>query len=210
MGGYRKKEAFMKNLLARLALLLGIIALVGVIGFTMSCSNTGGGDPTLPGTITISASDGGTSAVVGATLTAKYTTTGTEIVTYQWKRGGSAITGATSTTFVTTTAGNHTVTVSADGFKSKDSNTINVTSGEEGGPGGEEGDLDPEAAIFKTQLIQQYAGYPEAVRDQLWDQAIDFFNEEYPGLDLKKTDPNTWTNAEWNRIAAVIAAAEED
>jgi hypothetical protein len=54
-----------------------------------------------------------------------------------------------------------------------------------------------------------YAMGGAEMRDQYWGIAIDAFNEEYPGLNLAKTDPNTWTNAEWNRIAAVIAAAED-
>jgi hypothetical protein len=110
---------------------LGIIALVAVIGFGMiACDDPddGGsepsGDPALSGTITVDK----TTAETGQELTATYS--GSETVSFQWKRGGSNV-GPASTTnpnkYTPTQAGSYTVTVSASGYKSKDSAAVNVT-----------------------------------------------------------------------------------
>jgi hypothetical protein len=84
----------------------------------------GGGDPDLAGTITISPA----TASTGQELTATYS--GTESVSFQWKKDGSNI-GTASTTnpnkYTTTAEGSYTVTISATGYKSKTSVAVTVT-----------------------------------------------------------------------------------
>jgi hypothetical protein len=119
------KEVFMKNSTR----LLAIIALAAAIGFTMTGCDDGSGSgdtPDLPGTIVISSPVGKATHTVGDTLTATYTTTGTETVSYQWKRDGSNV-GTDATTYTTDQAGSYTVTVSAQGYKSKTSAAVTVT-----------------------------------------------------------------------------------
>jgi len=81
--------------------------------------------PTLSGAITISPSG---SVAVNTELTATYS--GSETVSYQWKKDGSNV-GTASTTkpnkFTPTQAGSYTVTVSATGYNSKTSNAVTVT-----------------------------------------------------------------------------------
>jgi len=76
--------------------------------------------PDLPGTITISPSD---DVVTGMELTATYS--GTEIVSYQWKKGFTNV-GTNSDKFTPAEAGVYTVTVSADGYKNKTSALVTV------------------------------------------------------------------------------------
>jgi len=71
----------------------------------------------LTGTITINPTD---DVITGTELTATYS--GTESVKYQWKKGlilSTDITGATTNKYKPTEMGYYTVTVSAEGFKSK-------------------------------------------------------------------------------------------
>jgi hypothetical protein len=74
----------------------------------------------LPGTITISPSTGVTT---GTQLTATYS--GSETVSYQWKKDGSNV-GTNSNKYTPTAGGNYTVTVSAAGYNSKTSDAVNV------------------------------------------------------------------------------------
>jgi len=116
----------MKNILK----LIGIIALVAVITFSMACGGGGddgggtggGGDKNLTGTITINLSTG-----VTTELTATYS--GKETVRFQWNKDGSNI-GTSSTTnpnkYIPTEEGNYTVTVSATGYNSKTSDAVTV------------------------------------------------------------------------------------
>ncbi|MDR0443311.1 MAG: InlB B-repeat-containing protein [Treponema sp.] len=81
------------------------------------------GDPDLSGKITISALNGLTT---DKELVAVYT--GSEDVSYQWKRGGTAIDHAPAVNKHTPAeAGKYTVTVSAKGYKSKTSASVTVT-----------------------------------------------------------------------------------
>jgi len=106
--------------------LFGIIAIVAVIGFSMAACGDGGGggggDKNLTGTITINPSG---SVEIGTKLTATYS--GTESVSFQWKKDSSNI-GTSSKTnpneYTPTTAGSYTVTVSAEGYKSKTSAAV--------------------------------------------------------------------------------------
>jgi hypothetical protein len=112
--------------------LFGIIVLAMIIGFSMvACEDDTGGDPALSGNITISPSG---PVTTGTLLTATYS--GTETVTFQWRRGTENVGTASTTnpnTFTPTEAGSYTVTVSAEGFQSKTSAAVTVTAA--GGPG---------------------------------------------------------------------------
>ena len=116
----------------------GIIALIAIIGFSIAgCDNgsgtrpnpgpgngpgnAGGGNTDLTGTITITPN---TDVMINTELTATYS--GTETVTYQWRRGTTNV-GTNLNKFTPTTAGSYTVTVSATGFNSKTSTAVTVT-----------------------------------------------------------------------------------
>ncbi|WP_461255214.1 beta strand repeat-containing protein [Treponema sp. R80B11-R83G3] len=106
---------------------LWIIALVTAILFCfIACDNgNNGGDSELTGTVTISPTG---NVTTGTELSATYS--GTETVSYQWKKDGSNVGTASTTkpnTFTPTQAGSYTVTVSATGYKSKTSAAVNVT-----------------------------------------------------------------------------------
>jgi hypothetical protein len=90
-----------------------------------ACSNpAGGGNSTLTGAVKIQKGVADvTEASTGDTLTAVYS--GTETVSYQWKRGGTGV--GTGDTYSPAEAGSYTVTVSAAGYQSKTSAAITVT-----------------------------------------------------------------------------------
>jgi hypothetical protein len=118
--------------------LLGIIALVAVIGFSMIACDSGGGggggggggdpgiqnpggDPQLSGSITISPNTG---VITGTELTANYS--GSETVSFQWKKGSTNV-GTNSNKYTPAEAGSYTVTVRATGYTSKTSAAVAVT-----------------------------------------------------------------------------------
>ena len=72
--------------------------------------------PDLNGSVTISPTD---NVFVGDELIAAYS--GTETVTWQWKKDGAAIGSATSDKYTPTETGSYTATASAAGFKSRTS-----------------------------------------------------------------------------------------
>jgi len=76
------------------------------------------------GTITITPNTG---IYIGMTLVAEYS--GAETVGYQWNRNGTSINGAIVISYIPTEAGQYTVTVSAEGYNSKTSAPVTVTSG---------------------------------------------------------------------------------
>ena len=82
--------------------------------------NGDSGAPDLSGNITISPNIG---IVIGTVLTATYS--GTETVTYQWKRGNINV-GTNLNSYTPDQTGNYSVTVSATGFNSKTSASVNV------------------------------------------------------------------------------------
>jgi len=104
-------------------ILFGFIALAAVIVCSMTACGDGGGggDPDLSGTITISPTN---NVTTGAELTATYT--GSETVSYQWKKDGTNV-GTNSKNYTPTEAGSYTVMVSAADFKSKTSAVVTVT-----------------------------------------------------------------------------------
>jgi len=105
---------------------LGItVVIIGIIFCFTACGDGGGGDQDiyLSGNITISPSAYGP---VGTALTAIYS--GTETVSYQWKKDGANV-GTNSNKFTPMEEGKYTVTVSAKGYKSKTSAAVTVTGG---------------------------------------------------------------------------------
>jgi len=81
----------------------------------------GGGLKTLSGDVTITPSTG---VKTGTELTATYS--GSEAVTYQWKKGENNV-GTNSNKYTPAEAGTYTVTVSAAGYNSKTSAAVTVT-----------------------------------------------------------------------------------
>jgi len=88
---------------------------------TVTSGNSG--TPNLPGNITINPSTG---VNINTELTATYS--GSETVSYQWKKGDADV-GTNSNKFTPTTAGSYTVTVSAEGYNNKTSSAVNVSGG---------------------------------------------------------------------------------
>ena len=80
-------------------------------------------DLDLTGTISISPS---TNVTTGTELTATYSGSETVTLSYQWKRGTADV-GTDSNKYTPAEAGSYTVTVSADGYKSKTSAAVAVT-----------------------------------------------------------------------------------
>ena len=96
---------------------MAIAACLVVTMFTSCKKDT----PDLNGTVTISPT---ANVYIGDELTAAYS--GSEKVTWQWKKGETAINGATSAKYTPTEAGNYTVTASAAGYNSKTSAAVEV------------------------------------------------------------------------------------
>jgi len=107
-----------------------IIALIAAITLVACPNGEDGGGKDLPGTLQIL--QYGVPAVsgevfTGDALTADYS--GSEAVTFQWKKGGtdvSANAGGTATEFTPSEPGSYTVTASASGYNSKTSKAVNV------------------------------------------------------------------------------------
>ena len=117
---------------------IAIIALAIMMILGMSACGSAGNpsSPKLPkpllelsGTIDISPNSGVT---IGTPLTANYT--GTESVTYRWKKDETTI-STNGKNFTPYEAGSYTVTVGANGFKDKTSQTVIVTVIDEPSPG---------------------------------------------------------------------------
>ena len=77
----------------------------------------------LSGNVSISPSE---NVTTGTELTANYS--GSEPVSYQWKKGGENIDGATSSKYTPSEAGSYTVTVSATGYAPRTSIAVTVIS----------------------------------------------------------------------------------
>jgi hypothetical protein len=104
----------------------------------------------LTGDVTISPNTG---VNTGTELTAAYS--GTETVTFQWKRGGRAISGATNSAYTPNESGSYTVTVSAAGYQSKTSDPVIVTALEFTGTV----TINPNTEVFTvTELTATYSG----------------------------------------------------
>ena len=94
-----------------------IAACLAVIMFASCKKDT----PDLNGTVTISPN---IDVVPETELTATYS--GSETVTWQWKKGGEAISGATTNKYTPTQEGKYTATASAKGFNDKTSADVDV------------------------------------------------------------------------------------
>jgi hypothetical protein len=116
----------MKNMIK----LIGFIALAAIMGLTLAGCGGSGGGPTggnleLSGTITISPNTGVT---INTKLTATYS--GSEAVSFQWKKDGANVGTATTTNpneYTPIAAGSYTVTVSATDYNPKISSAVTVT-----------------------------------------------------------------------------------
>jgi hypothetical protein len=95
-----------------------------------------------------------TTASVGDVLTAVYTGSESVTLSYQWQKGSSPVTSNTAT-FTPAEAGSYTVTVSADGYTSKTSATVNVTGPSAGG--GPSGPHWPAAFTFEGTGESDYS-----------------------------------------------------
>jgi len=125
-------------------------------GITAECTVTvtsggGSGIPNLSGNITINP----LTATVGAVLTAVYS--GTETVSYQWNKDGTALNGKTATTLTADTAGSYTVTVNAEGYKSKTSAAVDVNDPSLATLSGNI-TISPTSAVVNTELTATYSG----------------------------------------------------
>jgi len=97
---------------------------VSAAGYQSKTASVDVNDPdllTLSGNITISPG----SATVGTELTATYS--GSETVTYQWRKDGENIAGATTNKYTPIAAGSYTVTVTASGYNGKTSAAVVVS-----------------------------------------------------------------------------------
>jgi len=116
----------------------GVVTAVAAGSATITVTTADGGktakcsvdvdDPSLlplNGTITINPA----TAAINTELTAAYS--GTEIVSFQWKKDGSKV-GINSNKYTPKEAGSYTVTVILAGYNSKTSNAVTVTSSAQG------------------------------------------------------------------------------
>ncbi|MCL1931751.1 MAG: hypothetical protein FWF55_08040 [Treponema sp.] len=142
----------MKNLIK----LLGIIALVAVIGFSLTGCPPEPGLSTLSGNVTITPNG---TVTVNTKLTAAYS--GTETVTFQWYKDNTAISGETSVNYTPTTAGSYTVTVNRAGFNSKTSEAVTVNAAPASGDPAFSGtiSISPDTGVtINTELTATYSG----------------------------------------------------
>ncbi|GHV50565.1 hypothetical protein AGMMS49579_04350 [Spirochaetia bacterium] len=110
---------------------VALIALFSLTGCEDSLIRTGGasssgpGTPALPGTITITDGTNPVNSVkIGAPLTAVYS--GSETVSYQWRKYGTATTIGTNPTYTPSDTGRYFVTVRASGYSSKTGDLVTV------------------------------------------------------------------------------------
>jgi hypothetical protein len=177
---------------------IGLAVIVLAVLFTLAgCpTDSGGDDPALAGAITISP----TSAKVGQILLAAYS--GSETVTFQWKKGdsnvgvptkGTTTEGGSFTTYTPTEAGGYTVTVSAAGYQSKTSAAVIVTQGMvlSGTIA-----INPETAVTGMELTAAYTG-AETVTYQ-W---------KMDGVINVGTDSNKYTPTEAGGYTVTVSAA---
>ena len=101
--------------------LLGIIAIVAIIGFSMTACNEDGTFATLSGEVTISPSEA--AIELGTELTANYS--GSETVkTYEWKKDLGTVALSSSNKYKPEEKGTYTVTVNVTGYLPKTSQPV--------------------------------------------------------------------------------------
>jgi len=120
-----------------------------ICAVTVTGGNSGTSD--LTGTITISPS---TDVNINTELIATYT--GSEAVSYQWKKGDTSV-GTNSNKYTPTQAGSYTVTLSAEGYKSKTSAVVDVNDPSLLILGGTI-TISPTTATVNTELTATYSG----------------------------------------------------
>jgi hypothetical protein len=136
-------------------LFTGLAVLLLAAIFTMTGCDTGtspgGGDSDLSGTISISPDSG---VQTGTELTATYS--GSETVSYQWKKDGGNV-GVDAATYTPAAAGSYTVTVSAEGYNSKTSAAVTVTAPGDGTPTVTSVTVSGPAMVLKGETAQYSA-----------------------------------------------------
>ena len=156
---------------------------------------TGTSVPNLNGTITIDKS----SAETGEELTATYS--GSETVSFQWKKDGTNV-GTASTTnpnkYTPAEAGSYTVTVSLEGYQSKTSSAVTVTETSILNLTGTI-TIDKSSAETGEELTATYSG-SETVSFQ-WKK-----NETNVGS-ASTTNPNKYTPAEAGSYTVTVSAS---
>ena len=133
----------------RQSIIYGIFAVIFTLAFA-ACGDSSSSVPDLSGDITITPAG---PVTVGTQLTANYT--GTETVSYQWKRDSTNV-NTNSRNYTPDQVGSYTVTVSAEGFNSKTSAVITVIS-----PSDLTGDITITPAgpvTIGTELTANYTG----------------------------------------------------
>jgi hypothetical protein len=165
--------------------------LIVILALAFTACGDGGsggeGDLELSGNITITPAG---PVTVGTQLTANYT--GTETVSYHWKRGSTNV--GTNSTYKSDQTGSYTVTVSAAGYKSKTSDAViantsltltgNIT-------------ISPAGSVaIGTQLTANYTG-TETVSYQ-WNK---------DGTAIPDTTSTTYTPADVGSYTVTVSAA---
>ena len=192
------------------ALVCGLIAIILALAFaTLSLTGcgdpeggptgggpTGGGLKTLSGTVSITPN---TDVEINMELTATYS--GSEAVSFQWKKDGVNV-GTASTTkpnkYTPTEAGSYTVTVSATGYNSKTSAVVDVNDPDLPTLSGDI-TISPNGSVVNTELTAAYSG-SEAVSFQWKKDGVNVGT-------ASTTNPNKYTPTEPGSYAVTVSAS---
>jgi hypothetical protein len=213
----QKRSFFMK---AKRVLVCGLMVVILSLAFVTcdSGGGGGGGNPT-PQTVTYSGTANGTAYTLKITENlsrAAYTpqagdsyelTAGTNKSTGtvdSYSNGSFTLKPSNAETFTATVSGNNLTGLT--GSSKWDNGTAftapgTLTPGGGGGGGGGNNLTAEEMAEIKEGLQTFYDFIVAFDGEAAWGEAINEINAEIPGLNLPKTNPSTWSNAVWNRLA---------